>query len=402
MSECTGRVLLVCCVVALVCGVTHAEVEGRPWAISMDVSGQYTDNRDSAPVNEQSNFDLYLRPRLDVFKYTDQSRYDIYYIPEFRFRSDPVEGQDDTELFHDLGVEVKHLFSERTTGRISDRFRYTDDSSAKSGGSTVRSNENYIQNRLDALLNFDVMEYSNLDLWGTWYFRDYEEDLPSVVSDEDLIRLQAMLRWQLNDTLSSILMLRGDAYTYDHTSVDRDSSSFLGAAGLRNSFSDLLSGSLMVGAQMRSYSDSTIAGDGDTLPYGKFTVEYRTMATTRFDLVGSLGLRDSDVYPFASQEYADITLGADWENEGRNWLIDGDLGYRTSSYDEDQLPSSVDPTQLPATEGDENTTTVSAGVRYKFVDHASVAFRQLYEKVDSEVASSYTKNTSVLSVNMDF
>ncbi len=398
----TVRVAIALCAVAVVCGVARAEVAGRPWMASVGVSGEFSDNRDSAPSNEQSNFDVYLRPRLDILKYTDRSRYDVYYIPEMRFRNDPAAGQDDSEIYHDLGVEIRHAFSERMTSRISNRFRYTDDSSAKDGGSTIRSDEKYIQNRLDALINFDVMEYSNLDIWGTWYTRDYDEDTPSVVSDEDLLRVQALLRWQLNDTLTSLVMLRGDAYTYDNTRVDRDSSSLVGAAGLRNQFSDLLSGSVMVGAQSRSYSDATVAGDGDTLPYGQFVIEYQTMATTRFDIQGSMGLRDSDVYPFASQEFTQISVGADWETENRQWLLEGDFGFRVSSYDADQLPATIDAALLPATEGDEDTTTFSLGARYRFVDHASIALRQRYEKVDSEVATSYTKNTSVISVNLDF
>lgn len=385
-------------------GASEAEGKemGKPYRLSIRGDAEYTDNRDSSEFNEESNTDLYLRPRLDLYYHSDVTDFTLYYVPSLRYRSNPAGTQNDTEILHLLDANLLYNLSERTYGRLINRFEYTDDPAVESGA-TVRQNASYFVNRIDGVLNYDLLEFSNLDFWAAYRVKRYERDELAAVADQDQALGALTLRHQLTETLRSVATLRYNAYMYDSLELDRDFQTTGIIGGVENSFSETLLGGATFGALVRAYSDPTITGDGDILPYAKLLLHGNTIPTTDLDFSVEAGMREADVVPYASQEFIEVAGKAYWRAFNEKTRLGFVVFYRVSMYDEDQLPG--DPADygfLKATEGDERTFVGLFDIAYTALANTTLRFAQRYENIDSDLVRSYTKNTSTVSIDYSF
>ena len=139
--------------VAGVCAIRlQAAPEGKaPVNFSVETRGEYTDNRDAVATGEESNFDFYLSPRIDVYLDFERTFVNLYYVPTFRYRTDPAPTQNDSEFFHDFGLNLDSQVSPNTALRLHEKFDYNDDPSVEDGGFTVREDRTYIMNRVTAV-----------------------------------------------------------------------------------------------------------------------------------------------------------------------------------------------------------------------------------------------------------
>jgi len=97
-----------------------------PLRFSVKVEAEFTDNRDSAADgDEESNFDVFVVPRVDAKVSGDRTTANAYYMPALRYRGDPNEDQDSTALHHHLGLELGHDASPRVKLGLHDRFIFT-------------------------------------------------------------------------------------------------------------------------------------------------------------------------------------------------------------------------------------------------------------------------------------
>lgn len=367
-----------------------------PMDLGVSFRAEYTDNRDASEIEEE-NTDFYVTPRIHFYARTERALYDLHYAPSFRYRTDPAESENDNELLHDLGVRVDFDASERTKLRLIEKFDYQDDPSVESGA-VRRSDRSYIRNRIEAGAVHELNRWTFGDVMGAYEFKSYDEQAVADESDEDRAEARVTLtRWVTKQTalhgIGSYSM-----YGYESTrDIDRDVDVALGAVGAEKVFSPELRAGLEVGAQAVEYSDGEL--DSEIFPYGKLTATLSPTPASRLNGTLTHGVRDSDVFPFASQEYSELRLAA--EVDPTSPLSLGlSLTLRESEYNEDSLPVSGAGAPL-TTEGDETTTAVSAYAEWTLTDAARLVIRQTYEDVDSDVDVSFTKNTSGLELHLD-
>lgn len=373
---------------------------GRPVVFSAEVRVESTDNRDSREANKESNVDVYLSPRIDVVNHGTRLWLDLYYMPHFRYRSSAGDTQNDNELQHDLGLMLKYGVSDRLRLKASERFDMTDDPAVENGGVRVRGDQSYLRNYVTAGVNYDVLQSANLDVVGTHRMKRYDEQAVADISDEDEISVEATVRRQMSEVMR--LMAYAQYSTFGYQSVDRLSRDFdatVVAGGLEYLLSETCLASILAGWQTRSYDDAQLGNEG--MPYAKVSVTtFGGRTQCGADILH--GVRDSDAYPFASQEFTDIRGRISCELTAKV-NVRGAATYRLSSYNEEQTPSGTIATDfVKARSGDETTTVIDVGVGYAVTESMSLSVGQRYENVDSDVGETFTKNTTHAAFGVTF
>ncbi len=372
----------------------------RPVVFSAEVVVESTDNRDSLEANKESNIDTYVNPRVDIVHHGARTWMDFYYVPRFRYRSDPSDFQNDTEWMHDLGMLLQHNASDRLRLRLDEKYDFTDDPSVEEGGITIRGDQSYFLNRATVGVNYDVLEASNLDVAGTHRIKRYDEQVVADFADEDELGVVATARHQMTATMRLMGILQYSEYGYEtFDRLSRDFSTTIVAGGLEYLISETAVAALAAGWQTRDYDDAGLGVEG--MPYAKASLS-TTGGRTRISGEVLHGLRDSDVFPFASQEYTDIRAQVACDITGK-LKLHGGATYRLSSYDEDQTPGGTVPGDfVKQRSGDEITTVIDAALSYDVADNMTVLVGQRFEDVDSDVGQSYTKNTSRVALGVKF
>ena len=380
----------------------HAQESGKavnPVRFSVSSLAKATDNRDAVAEDETDNVDYYVRPKLELVYETEVSRLDVHYIPAFRFRTEPGDNDDESTWEHDFGLAASRAVSDRLRLRLNAVVIVQDDPEIEEGGITMRGDQSYIRSIVKAGFNVDLMKYSNLDISVENRIKSYDEDIVAMASDEESTTLTAAHRHQMTTTLRSLLTGSYSLYSYDSASVlERDFTSGMAAIGLENSFTPNLLGSISVGAQTREYDDDGL--DSDTAPYVHASLEGLLGEDTRVGGSLGMGVRDSDAYPFASQEYSQLQAFMDASLSAKLKLRVS-ATYRVSTYDADNVPTGVtlsdvdaiSPDVLADSSADETTVVGDAQLTFVATENASIFVGVRIEDIDSEVGQSYTKNT---------
>jgi len=360
--------------------------------------GEYTDNRDAwEEADAEENFDFYVIPRVDWVSQGEQTMLDLYYAPSFRYRTDPSDVQNDTELQHSLGLQLGHEFSPRLVGRLHERFDYTDDPSLSEGGRTIRADRSYKLNRCDGSLETVLGRRTKLEVGGAHTIKRYDEAEVADTSDEDRLDGNLTLRHYLTKTLNLNLFGGYSLFGYDSPgNIERDFDSAIGALGVENMLSQNLSIGAQAGAQYLMYENEGI--DNGTSPYVKVFVRGSTTPSLKLGLEGTRAVRDADAYPYASQEYSEGRAVMNWAMTAR-FSLDLSGTYRLSTYS-DVVPSAG----TGVDEGDETTIDLFAQLGFKIADKSLIQLGQRYENIDSDpgVGTSFTKNTTTLAFNQQF
>lgn len=382
----------------------------QPFRFSVDIKGELTDNRDSSELNEEENFDIHVTPRFDVYADTDRMHMDLYYAPSYRYRNDPNISQNENEFYHDLGLKVYADVAARTKLRIHEHFNYTDDSSVDEGGRTIREDRSYIMNRVQGALRYQVNpERTHVELFAKSSIKRYDDEVASASSDEDQTDFGLQLWHQVAERMGVYARGSMSAYGYENAfDIDRDFDMITAVVGVEQQFAPHLKGGIEGGLQDVEYSDDSLGSDDS--PYGRAWIRRRTDDVV-LEASASHGFRDSDVFPFASQEYTEVYGRGQWEVDAQ-MTFGLSAAYRTSTYDVDSMPEAAKNFVVPGwaeglvtanrTEGDEDRLLVKADVAYRLGDNTSIKLVQSYEDVDSDVTSSFTKNTTSLILHQDF
>jgi hypothetical protein len=224
----------------------------------------------------------------------------------------------------------------------------------------------------------------------------YQDDIVANESDEDSVGGELSLWRQMAPTLGAHVDARYYTYGYDSAiGMQRDFDTILLALGLDKVFNPKLRVGALVGWQNVAYDDPNLDTQND--PYVQLNIRGQTVPSVRLMATATYGIRDADVYPFASQQYTDFHGRMEWDTTAKVTLAAYGT-WRLSSYDADMtptIPGGIDPFPK-ASDGDETTIVAAGEISYKINDRNSIKFVQRIEDVDSDVATSYTKNISTL------
>ncbi len=392
----SGKHILQSSLIALVAFVScsYGSQEGRPLRFGLSASVEANDNRDATERDKESNIDFFLRPYISYHLDGLTTRLRLRYEPAFRYRTEPGDDQDEIDLQHRIDIRARHELSERARVRLNNTFVKIDDPQIEEGGAIVRADRSYILNTLRAGLNYDVGLLSNIDVAAQSTIRRYDDSDIAALSDKDEYGIGLAFRHTLSETLVALVSGSIETYRFEDTpAVSRDFDSLTGSAGLEYRFLPQLLGSLSVGGQTRSYDDSSLEV-GDNL-YVSAELSGNVGADLVMGIISGYGVRDADVAPYASQEYAEFRGYADFQATPL-LALRGALTYRTSDYDAVR--------ELGLAGGNEDVIVFDAQVTYSLTDTTSIMAGHRFEDIsaDDELSNSYTRNISRLGMRLDF
>jgi len=370
------------------------KMQQSPLRFSAEVRGAYTDNRDSTPVKE-SNFDTFLTPKVALGVDGQTYLIDAYYAPSLRYRSNPADNQNDSDLFHDLGVKLDLKPDSTLTFRVRENFNYSDDPAVDQNGVNVRENVSYYLNTIELGMKKRFSTYNEGDVYVRSMIKRYTEDTVAYDSDRDQLDVGGYLWRQIQPTLGVRAKASYSMYTYGSTKTefaDRDFNVLFGGLEMLKRLTPAFIGNLAVGAQMAEYSSPAI--DSQISPYAQIGANGELRPDLRINAALTHGLRESYAAPFASQIYDQLSGRVELDTS-ETITVAAFGTYRISKYDD-----GVDPTRS-AKSGDETTTEVGADLTVR-IGQIALKVCQTYENVDSDVYLSFKKNTTSASMLVQF
>ncbi|OVE75823.1 hypothetical protein BVX97_03145 [bacterium E08(2017)] len=386
---------------------------GDPVRFSIAAEVEGTDNRDSAPKGfEESNFDVYIKPKIDIVSDTERTIFDFYYVPTYRYRTDPSAIQNEDEFQHQLGLQVKHQLGAATIFRLDEWYVYTDDPGVEVGGTTTRRDSSFAMNDFEVGMGFDLSEKVMFDISGDYMFKTYDDELVARESDEDSSTLNAKLTRMLQPTLHIYASAVYAQYGYDTAGNSERGFEAMGVGfGMDRILSDTVRAGIHVGAKTISYEDATVE-DTDS-PNITAKIQIEPSAQTRLLISLMYGLLNSDVYPYSSQDTTSIYTKLDYNGIERITLsIWGQ--YRDNKYDRADVAASVLAAEGFgsiesymaslgfASEGNETTMSVGAELKYSIAERTSMRLVQSFEDVDSDVSTVFSRSATRVGLSRSF
>jgi len=219
-------------------------------------------------------------------------------------------------------------------------------------------------------------------------------------------------------------------FTYgDDPVASRDFTSAGGGVGLETAFGPQALGGVQVGWTELEYDDASMGTD--SAPYIRLHLDGATIPTARISGAVLYALRDADVYPYSSQRYTSFFTSLEWDATPNVTMgVSGE--YRISDYQTDSVPlldqyvrdpGSLTPEERQIVEsgslnvspeedvpgggvlpvdGEENTGIVRGMVAYSLGLNTSIRLIHKFEDVESDVARSFTRNTTTLEFSQYF
>jgi hypothetical protein len=325
---------------------------------------------------------------------------DFHYAPSLRWRSDPSPWEEDLTLLHDLGVELTHSPSATLKLRARDDFSYTDDPRVEEDGVQVRQDKSYMLNRARAGVTLRPARLSEVDVYGGLSTKRYDESTEAELWDEDSAELGFGLWRQLGPTFGGKLVGRYYSYAYEPAVVpalgtfERDFTVLVGGLGMEKALSPQLRAGAVVGWANVEYKEDLLSSQSG--PYGEVTLRGALAPNARFDGALSHSFRDSDAWPFPSQEYTQLSGRFEWDSSDVLTLGCSAV-YRMGDYEVE-----TDVPELGDISEDETVIVASVDATVKVGPRTQVKVAQRYEDVDSDVRESYTKNTTAVSLAVTF
>jgi len=293
---------------------------------------------------------------------------------------------DDTDILHDLDFNFSHNFSPSLTLAISDTLRGGQLPELQSEGYVVRQNDDNTYNSALATLSYNLRPETRIDVSGRHIMLQYDDDVNENNNYYSLVG-GVTLRQQLASLTTVMLDGRYQTLVYDESTADnnRDAATLFAGAGLEQTFSPQLLGSLRAGVESRTYDDDRF--DDQTQPYGEISVTFLPTAKTRLTGAASYSIYESDVERYLSQDrtYLSLSLAHDFTAKW-SFYISG--AYSLSSYDANlALDEELD-------DADEESFLVSARLAYRVTRRNWLEAGYQFVKLDSDVLNrvSYDRN----------
>jgi hypothetical protein len=417
-----GKVLLAL-VCVLLCGSVAVWAQGDvtgPLQLTLKLEAETTDNRDSAPDGfEEDNTDFFITPRLEALYDWDRTLLDFFYEPTLRYRTDAGRTQNDTQFYHDLSLHLRHELTPRLSVMGRGEYDYTDDPSVEEGGTTLRRDSSFAVLRLTGGGSVDLDRQTRATLTGSYRDKSYEETAFEVL-DEDSFHVTFNLLRRLSRTLILVGEAKFNQYNYDSDDIvvslvpgaltfDRGNTVTAVGGGIESQFAENCRGTLRVGVLQQEFDDDTI--DSETAPYVNGRLILSSVPSTRLNASVTHTRRDSDVFPFAAQQYTDLSAGVEVDTTERVTLEFSGT-YRLSEYKTEDLPSAARALLASSAvfagegatgaDGDETVLIGEAGVALTLSDDMLLKVKVRVEDEDSDISTSYARNSARVSLIKSF
>ena len=145
------------------------------------------------------------------------------YSPVFTWWDNREE--DDTDVFHEVDLNLDHEFSPRATLSIDETFRYTEQPELIEDGDGVilRENNDFLYNAVTAGLDLEVATDTRVELNGRYQTLQYDED--EVAGRKDFDKVSSGVDWgrKLTPSTMAAAQFRYADVSYENDNRDSDS-----------------------------------------------------------------------------------------------------------------------------------------------------------------------------------
>ena len=293
---------------------------------------------------------------------------------------------EDTDLLNDLDLNFSHNFTPSLVLAISDSLRSGQLPELQNEGFVVRQEDDNIYNSALATLSYNLRPETRIDVSGRHILLQYDDEVNDNNNYYSVVG-GLTLRQQLASLTTVMLDGRYQSLVYGDATEDnnRDAETLYAGAGLEQTFSPQLLGTLRAGVENRMYDDDTF--DDETQPYGEVSMTFLPSPKTRITGAASYSIYESDVERYMSQDrtYLSLSLAHDFTAK---WSFYVSGAYTLSGYEADYaLDAGLE-------DADEESFLVSARVTYRVNRINWLEAGWQYVELDSDVANrvSYDRN----------
>ena len=410
----------------------------KPVSLAVRLGVNYTDNRDSiedgalragVPMKKEDQWSFYIGPTIAFHhEVADSIKFNASYSPVFRWYDNCRPGSEKSKIEHSVRAALDLYLSPITLLSVGETFWWSGQKDYFYGSDynydpsrDSRLDNDYWENRLRASIKQELSEGGDyVKLTGKVRTKRYGDSEIADSSDED----EYVVRGDLMRVHSKHLTYGLFA---EYTSWDRctDASKYQGMQ------LELGVDYVTFGAQ----ASWDFYGNGDTYLYGSFgwtracyeaddmddqdspagQLELRLFQTKPTQVLAGVryGRDFSDIYPFSSQlDLAGYVALTQYVGEERDLWFNASLELRNRQYDVDD---DLDPTayrygyveQMKAanggkTEYDRDSVYVRLAANYKLTDWLAGGAFYSYEKIDSDVGTSYDENVCGVSATLKY
>jgi hypothetical protein len=379
---------------------------GRPYRLSAGALLEYTDNRDSVESGKEDAWSVSLFGGVDLLIETPRMNLEAGYQPFVLHRMNPSDSQNDNDLYHRLNADLRYRVTPRLRLRLSEGFNYTDDPAVDAGGAVIRRDASYLFNRASVGGAGNLTPRLQLDASVHSMLKRYDEKRVADIGDEDSLGGSLSSVYDVDPQTVAGVVATLSKFNYANDSLlgaDRGFSSIEGGVFATRAFSPTWGGRFDVGYKRLEYDLGEMGSS--SAPYGRAAVRARVGARTSVQASLGYALRDSDAVGFASQGYTDGSMELAWQAVPERLTVTVSAAYRRGEYDaDDLLPGAAEAREAVGlrNEGAETVLTASAEVVYRVRNLLSVSLLQQCEDTDSDVATSFRRNSTRASVKAEF
>ncbi len=301
----------------------------------------------------------------------------LRYRPTLAWFSDRED--DDTDLWHDLDLNVVQKFTPALALSFNDTLRYSQLPELQDENFVVRQDDDNYYNSAQATLSYNVRPETRIDVSGRHILLRYTEDdhendnYYSVVGG-------LTLRQQLASRTTLMGDLRYQSLVYDEAEEanNRDADSLFAGLGAEQTFNPKMIGSLRAGIAQRTYDNDEY--DDDTQPYGELSLTFLPSPATRITGAASYSIYESDVSYYLSQKrtYFSLSFAHDFTAK-LSFYASG--AYTVNDYEADYSLSA------DAVDADETSILLSARLSYRINRINWIETGLQYVELDSDLVN---------------
>jgi hypothetical protein len=335
----------------------------KPYQINNRLRVEYDDNINQTENNKDNSWKI-IEELEFLVNFSLQNTYvGVRYRPSYIWWDNrPSGGSSDFQ--NELDFILNQTFSPRLNLSVVDTLRRGESPKTitASNGVPEDVNGDFYYNTLNATLGYLLRPTTRLEMAGRYVTQRYDDEVYSDSDNFDLYVGGLTLRHQLVPETTLIGEFRGESVEYD--GPDRGSKSLYAGGGVEQIFSPNLIGSVVGGYQKKDFNENSIGSE--STPYVDASATFLPSPATRISAGAGYSMFETEVFPFASQDRAQMFASIAHDFTARLSLyLSG--SYIIGSYSADQALPEPDPANpsVTAKGGDEDTAMFSTRLTYQ-------------------------------------
>lgn len=249
-------------------------VKGKPFVPSIKLRVEYDDNiytttdleKATYGVTEEESAKFYLEPKIDLHWLSATSYLGLSYQFSLIYYAD--RAQDDTDMAHDVLLDLRHRFSPAVEIAVRDLFRHSEEPEiaeqiVTAGGMRTipyQKSGEYDYNRASVGLNLQPSPQVALNINYANLMIDYDDDA-SFYYDRDVNSIGGKLQYIATPESKINLGVTYADVDYDADALMKDSESIIAYIGLDQSLTRTAVASIAAGWENRDFSDVDLTED---------------------------------------------------------------------------------------------------------------------------------------------